>query len=594
MRHSFKLSRVIITILLVLALAFPHNGLSAHAQPAGAASTHCHITDGTFTLCPDGSHEWSDVTPRFFLESNSYLYADQAKLNASLTAPLDTFMLMYDECGIIQPLGQDEYFLVHFNTVEVVNGIQNLVSYVIHIFNDHTIIFIENGVENPSGRATVVEGMQGAAGFAPSPNCSFNHLLVEFQVPLTAAGGGGTYSPDPNFWSSTIPPRPPPNGTQTPPVAQFTFTPSFPVTNETVSFDGSQSFDQDGDTLVSFVWNFGDATNAAGSLVSHKFLNPGPYAVTLNVTDDHGLSSSVSQNVTVTNATSLPGVVVGDNAKYSLSFSSSTVNSTFITGPNFDLVGFEVVKVVGPTVTLNETFYQLNGTITTQTISGDVGIIGSGGAGFLLIPANVTAGQPPFRDSPNFVINSTSPGIFVGATRQANLLSLPESFFGSGAPGTLRLEWDQATGLLLEFNETFTNFFSFTARIVDTNVWPPTQDIPPVPIFTLNPSTPQPGQTTSFDASLSYDPDPGDSIVSYHWNFGDGSSSTSTTPLTSHVYSTANFYTVTLTVTDTHGFSQSVFTAVKIGFIHDLGVVQIFPQTSTAFVGDTVPIFVVF
>ena len=194
MRHSFKLSRIIITILLVLALAFPvHNGLPAHAQPNGAASTHCHITDGTFTLCPDGSHEWSDVTPRFFLESNSYLYADQAKLNASLTAPLDTFMLMYDECGIIQPLGQDEYFLVHFNTVEVVNGIQNLVSYVIHIFNDHTIIFIENGIENPTGRATVVEGMQGAAGFGTSPNCSINHLTVEFQVPLTAAGGGGTY-----------------------------------------------------------------------------------------------------------------------------------------------------------------------------------------------------------------------------------------------------------------------------------------------------------------------------------------------------------------------------------------------------------------
>ncbi len=554
MRRSFKLSRVLITIITVLLLAFPvHNGLPAHAQPTGAASTHCHITDGAFTLCPDGSHEWSDVTPRFFLESNSYLYADQAKLNASLTAPLDTFMLMYDECGIIQPLGQDE---------------------------------------NPTGRATVVEGMQGAAGFGPSPNCSINHLTVEFQVPLTAAGGGGTYSPDPNFWSSTIPPRPPPNGTQTPPVAQFTFTPGFPVTNETVSFDSSQSFDQDGDTLVSFVWTFGDATSATGSLASHAFANPGAYDVTLNVTDDHGLASSVSHTVTVTNVTGLPGVKVGDKAKYLFSF-SSTANSTFITGTsNFDLIGLDVVNVVGPTVTLNETIYQLNGTITTQTLSGDVGLSGSGGLGLILIPANETAGQQPFRDNPFFVINGTSPEIFVGAARQANIVSLSESFFGGGTPGTFTIEWDQTTGLILEINETITNSFSFSARIVDTNIWAPSQDIPPIPAFTLSPSVPQPGQTVIFDASSSYDPDPGDSIVSYHWDFGDGASSTTTTPLSNHVYSTANIYTVGLTVTDTHGFSQSLFTTVKIGFIHDLAIVQVFPSTSSALVGDTVPIFV--
>ncbi len=555
-------------------------------------SSHCHTTDGTFTVCPDGSLEWSDVPPRFFSNSNSYLYADQAKKNASLTALLDTFMLMYDECGTTSPLGLDQYFLVHLNTVEVVNGTHQLVSYVIHIFNDNTIIFFENGVLQPPGRSTVVDGLQGAAGFGPSPNCSFNHLIVEFQVPLSAAGGGGTYSPDPLFWSSNVPPPPPTNQTQTPPVAEFTFTPQFPVTNETVTFDGSSSFDPDGDQIVSFDWNFGDGTSGTGSVVSHTFLLPGAFVVTLTVTDGHGFTSSATRLVTVTSIIRLPGVIVGDRAKYSLSFFSSGLNSTFISPPNFDLVSLEVVKEAGTIITLNETLYQLNGNITTQTVSGDIRIFGSGGLGFIITPANLTAGQPLFLDAP-FIINSTIPGIFVGATRQANLLSLPVSFFGTrGAPGTFTIEWDQATGILLAFNETLANSFSFSVRIVDTNIWRPTLDIPPVPAFTLSPSSPQPGQSVTFDASLSYDPDPGDSIVSYQWNFGDGASATTATPVTSHAYSTANLYTVTLTVTDAHGFSQSLFTTIKIGFIHDLAILQVSPQASSAFVGDTVPIHV--
>lgn len=54
-----------------------------------------------------------------------------------------------------------------------------------------------------------------------------------------------------------------------------------------------------------------------------------------------------------------------------------------------------------------------------------------------------------------------------------------------------------------------------------------------------------------FDGSGSYDPD--GSIVSYHWNFGDGTSGSGVT--TSHMYSTANVYTVTLTVTDNDGLT---------------------------------------
>lgn len=64
-----------------------------------------------------------------------------------------------------------------------------------------------------------------------------------------------------------------------------------PTTGEcplTVSFDGSQSSDPDG-TIVSFAWNFGDGTTQSGSAtVTHTFVNPGTFTVTLTVTDNQG------------------------------------------------------------------------------------------------------------------------------------------------------------------------------------------------------------------------------------------------------------------------------------------------------------------
>jgi aqualysin 1 len=67
----------------------------------------------------------------------------------------------------------------------------------------------------------------------------------------------------------------------------------------------------------------------------------------------------------------------------------------------------------------------------------------------------------------------------------------------------------------------------------------------------------------SFDGSASKD-DVG--IVSYSWNFGDGTSQVTTGPLTSHLYSAKGSYsvTVTLTVTDGSGLTGSSQKTLKI------------------------------
>lgn len=64
-------------------------------------------------------------------------------------------------------------------------------------------------------------------------------------------------------------------------------------------------------------------------------------------------------------------------------------------------------------------------------------------------------------------------------------------------------------------------------------------------------ATPQKGRSATFDTSASYDID--DSIVTYSWKFGDGTTATTNTPLTSRTYKKAGTYTVTLTITDSNG-----------------------------------------
>ena len=96
-------------------------------------------------------------------------------------------MLMYDECARTTPLGPDEYVLVMFKTVEVEDGEEKLEHYVLHLFTDGTIIYIEDGVPDPGGRARVIEGQRGAVGFGRSPHCNFDHVIAEFQIELAEA-----------------------------------------------------------------------------------------------------------------------------------------------------------------------------------------------------------------------------------------------------------------------------------------------------------------------------------------------------------------------------------------------------------------------
>src|SRR2546427_11377043 len=84
-------------------------------------------------------------------------------------------------------------------------------------------------------------------------------------------------------------------------------------------------------------------------------------------------------------------------------------------------------------------------------------------------------------------------------------------------------------------------------------------DRPPVAVI-AGPSTAITGQTVTFDGSGSTDPD--GTITNFAWSFGDSTSGTGA--IVTHTYTTVNTFTVTLTVTDNSGKTNSTTHAITV------------------------------
>lgn len=109
-----------------------------------------------------------------------------------------------------------------------------------------------------------------------------------------------------------------------------------------------------------------------------------------------------------------------------------------------------------------------------------------------------------------------------------------------------------------------TDYANATARSVSIRLFPPGVILPPngtpTPVFTISPSAPVVQADITFDASLSTDSD--GQIVSYSWNFGDGTGGAGR--LTTHRYTQGGSYPVTLTVTDDRSLSASTTTTITV------------------------------
>jgi PKD repeat protein len=125
------------------------------------------------------------------------------------------------------------------------------------------------------------------------------------------------------------------------PTANFTINPATVALNDAVVFDGSGSLAGAGATqIVSYDWTFGDGASANGRVVTHAFRTVGvSNNVTLTVTNDLGLTSSLTKVVAVGNgalptplfSTSPTGPVIGQAVFFNAAQSTPGAGHTIVT-----------------------------------------------------------------------------------------------------------------------------------------------------------------------------------------------------------------------------------------------------------------------
>ena len=114
----------------------------------------------------------------------------------------------------------------------------------------------------------------------------------------------------------------------------------------------------------------------------------------------------------------------------------------------------------------------------------------------------------------------------------------------------------------------------------------------PVAEFTFSPARPRRNDTVMFNASASDDED--GYIVSYEWDFGDGTPAVNETdPITDHAYTTSGRKTIILNVTDDTGLSSVKTKQILVSFAHDVAIVSVEASSNEVVAGETVSIDVV-
>ena len=310
----------------------------------------------------------------------------------------------------------------------------------------------------------------------------------------------------------------------------------------TFTFDATKSYDVDRQKL-SVLWSFGDGTTSDQAVVTKTYEKAGDYDVNLTVKDSSGMQCD-------TNATS---------TKVSVNF------------PPTCSAGDDKSACLGETVAFDASGSSASGPATYKWDFGD----GSMAEGAQATHAYEKAGTYRTRlwidDGKGTQCSAASCGATVTVTERvtvdldgpgATCTGRSVSFRANGS-GASKYRWDFGDGVTSEGGSSASHVYqkggNYTVSVTADNGKGFSCSVASDSMNIKVNSTPIAdagenvaccvGQSTSFDASGSKDPD-GDSL-SYHWDFGDGA--TSDEKSVSHVYEKSGSYRVVLTVKDDSG-----------------------------------------
>jgi len=330
-----------------------------------------------------------------------------------------------------------------------------------------------------------------------------------------------------------------------------------------VQFNGAASSDSDG-TIASYSWDFGNGTTGTGATPTATYAEAGTFNVTLTVTDNDGATNSASTTVVIVAAANESPVAnpggpyngaVGAAVQFNGAASSDSDGT--IASYSWDFGNGTTGTGATPTATYAEA-----GTFNvTLTVTDNDGATSS--ASTTVVITAVVINQPPVANSGGPYDGTVGAAVQFDGSASSDPDGTIASYswdFGNGTTGT----GENPTATYTE-EGTFDVTLTVTDNVGATNSMSTTVEIAAVdnqlPI--ANPGGPYKGTVdiiVLFNGFFSSDPD--GRIVSYSWDFGDGSVGEGVTPI--HTYTEEGTYDVMLTVTDDDGGTNTASTTIDV------------------------------
>lgn len=342
-----------------------------------------------------------------------------------------------------------------------------------------------------------------------------------------------------------------------PSITQLTI-PSSALEGASVSASAKATDPGTADTL-SYSWKWSDAVTNSGANITRTFSQNGTYTVVLTVTDDDGGTTTANGSIvignvapTITMLTCTPTAKEGEVISCSASATDPGADSltySWAFGDGTTGTGQAVTKTYGAEGTFTITLTVRDQDSATATGTQTVVITNAAPT-----TPTISVSTPREEGTPiTFTATATDPG----NDTLTYLWNFGDSTSGSGA-SVQKTYADQGTftvSVTVTDSGNLTSTSSTSVTVVNVN--------PTISSLTGDFSGNQ-GQTLTYTAVAS---DKGDDILTYTWDFGDGSPTTKGTDKSTvtHVYSQIGTYTLKLTVDDGEGGTASLTRTVNIG-----------------------------
>jgi len=383
-----------------------------------------------------------------------------------------------------------------------------------------------------------------------------------------------------------------------PPIADFAYLPANPEAGAIILFNATLSTDPDGQ-ITSFAWDFdGDGeTDSAAAIVNHSFPEDGVYDVSLTVTGNSGSTDTLTLQVVVGSGVAAPPATLITLLPPIADFEYSPANpqtgslvlfnGTLSTDPDGVIAAyawdFNGDNVIDSSAAIAEHSFLIEGTYAVSlTVTDNSGSTDTHTLQVAVDPREApeqpATSLPPLADfeySPaqpiarelvlfNGMLSTDIDGEIVAYAWDFNdddVIDSTDSFieYVFPSPGTFNVS------LTVTDNSGRSDTF-IQAILVDADstppVSPPSSFQPPVADFSYMPSHPVAGELVLFNGTSAWDFD--GEIVAYSWDFNNDGSPDANTVVAEHIFPSPGTITVSLTVTDDSGASDTLSIPIEV------------------------------